>query len=54
MHETFLQHAIDLAVNNAKTADGGPYGAVIAKDNQIVAAAATKSPALTTRPHMPK
>lgn len=38
MHETFLQQAIDLAVNNAKTGDGGPYGAVIAKDNQIVAA----------------
>ncbi len=42
MHEVFLQQAIDLAVNNAKTGDGGPYGAVIAKDNQIVAASSNQ------------
>ncbi|MGJ0491126.1 nucleoside deaminase [Methylobacter sp.] len=40
MHEEFLQHAIDLAVNNAITGLGGPYGAVVVKDDQVIAASA--------------
>ncbi|MDD5275898.1 MAG: nucleoside deaminase [Methylovulum sp.] len=42
MHEVFLQQAIDLAVNNAKTGAGGPYGAVITKDNCILAASSNQ------------
>lgn len=42
MHETFLQQAIDLAADNAKSGQGGPYGAIIVKDNQIVAASGNK------------
>lgn len=40
MHEEFLQQAIDLAVNNAITGQGGPYGAIVVKDDQIIAAGA--------------
>jgi len=40
MHEEFLQQAIDLAVNNAITGQGGPFGAVVVKDGQVIAASA--------------
>ncbi|MEC1085105.1 nucleoside deaminase, partial [Bacillus paralicheniformis] len=36
-HETFLQRAIDLAVESVKSGTGGPFGAVIVKDGQIIA-----------------
>jgi guanine deaminase len=42
MHEDFLQQAIDLAVENASSGRGGPYGAVIVKDNQLIAASGNK------------
>ena len=42
MHKAFLQQAIDLAVENAKSGEGGPYGAVIVKDNQLIAASGNK------------
>jgi len=42
MHEQFLQQAIDLAVENARTGLGGPYGAVIVKAGQIIAASANR------------
>lgn len=42
MHENFLQQAIDLAVENASSGRGGPYGAVIVKDNQLIAASGNK------------
>jgi guanine deaminase len=38
MHTIFLQQAIALAVANVETGAGGPYGAVIVKDNQLIAA----------------
>lgn len=38
MHTQFLQLAIDLAAENVKTSKGGPYGAVIVKNNEIIAA----------------
>ena len=38
MHEQFLRQAIDLAVDNVKTGQGGPYGAVIVKNNQQISA----------------
>ncbi|MDO9138777.1 MAG: nucleoside deaminase [Methylobacter sp.] len=38
MHEEYLQQAIDLALENVRTGQGGPYGAVIVKDNRLVAA----------------
>lgn len=42
MHTQFLQQAIALAVDNVKTGAGGPYGAVIVKDNQLIAASGNK------------
>jgi len=42
MHKEFLQQAIDLAVENAKSGQGGPYGAIIVKDNQLIAASGNK------------
>ncbi|WP_411725620.1 nucleoside deaminase [Methyloglobulus sp.] len=41
MHETFLQQALQLAADNAD-GEGGPYGAVIVKDNRVIAASANK------------
>lgn len=37
MHSQFLQLAIDLAAENVKSGQGGPYGAVIVRDGEIVA-----------------
>ncbi|WP_394754493.1 nucleoside deaminase [Crenothrix sp.] len=42
MHDIFLQQAIALAVDNVDTGAGGPYGAVIVKDNQLIAASGNK------------
>jgi guanine deaminase len=42
MHETFLQQAVQLAADNVDSGHGGPYGAVIVKDNRIIAASANK------------
>ena len=42
MHKEFLQQAIDLAVENAESGQGGPYGAVIVKDGQLIAASGNK------------
>lgn len=37
MHTQFLQQAVDLALKNVKTGQGGPYGALIVKDHQLIA-----------------
>ncbi len=37
MHETFLRRAIQLAVENVEQGRGGPFGAVVVIDNEIVA-----------------
>ena len=37
MHEEFLRRAIGLAVENVQTGRGGPFGAVIVKDGEVVA-----------------
>lgn len=42
MHEHYLQLAIELAADNARSGTGGPYGAVIAKDNQLIAVGTNK------------
>jgi guanine deaminase len=42
MHEEFLQQAVDLAVENASSGEGGPYGAIIVKDNQLIAASGNR------------
>jgi guanine deaminase len=42
MHETFLQQAIQLAADNVDSGEGGPYGAVIVKDDIVIAASANK------------
>jgi guanine deaminase len=42
MHEHFLHQAIELAVDNVKTGMGGPYGAVIVQNNQLLSAASNK------------
>jgi guanine deaminase len=38
MHKQFLQQAIDLASDNVSSQNGGPYGAVIVKNGEIIAA----------------
>ena len=42
MHEDFLQQTITLAINNVRSGEGGPYGAIIVKDNQLIAASVNK------------
>jgi guanine deaminase len=42
VHKEFLQQAIALAIANAKSGEGGPYGAIIVKDGQLVAASGNK------------
>ena len=42
MDEVFLQQAVDLAVENARSGQGGPYGAIIVKDNRLIAASGNK------------
>jgi guanine deaminase len=42
MHKEFLQQAIDLAVENARSGQGGPYGAIVVKDNRLIAASGNK------------
>lgn len=42
MHHKFLKQAIHLAKENAASGKGGPYGAVIVKHNQVVAASSNK------------
>ncbi|TAN71362.1 MAG: nucleoside deaminase [Methylobacter sp.] len=42
MHQEFLQKAIDLAVESAKSGQGGPYGAVVVKDKRVIAASGNK------------
>ncbi|MCX7097252.1 MAG: nucleoside deaminase [Methylococcales bacterium] len=38
MHEEFLQQAITLAADNASSGNGGPFGALIVKDQKVIAA----------------
>ena len=42
MHNQFLQQAIALAIDNVATGAGGPYGAVITRDNQVIAASGNR------------
>jgi guanine deaminase len=42
MHKQFLRQAIELAVDNVKTGMGGPYGAIIVQNNQLLSASANK------------
>jgi len=37
-HSDYLQQAIDLAAENVESGQGGPYGALIVKENKIIAA----------------
>jgi len=37
-HEVFLKQAIDLAVENVRKNLGGPFGALVVKDGEVVAA----------------
>lgn len=41
-HKQFLQQAIKLAVDNVDTGHGGPFGALIVKNNQVIAASANQ------------
>lgn len=42
MHLAFLQQAIELASANVESGEGGPYGAIIVKNNRVIAASANK------------
>ena len=37
MNEAHMKQAVELAVQNVKNSTGGPFGAVIVKDDQIIA-----------------
>ena len=37
LHQQFLQLAIDLAVQNVESGQGGPYGAVIVRNGEVIA-----------------
>lgn len=37
MHAKYLQQAIDIAIENVRGGRGGPYGAVIVKDDKAIA-----------------
>ena len=37
MDETFMQEAIELAIENVRTGRGGPFGALVVKDGEVVA-----------------
>ncbi len=41
-HAAFLQQAIDLACRNTTEKGGGPYGALIVKENQIIASSGNR------------
>ena len=49
MNKEFLQLAIDTALDNIKSNNGGPFGAVIAKDGMLIA----KSPNTVTSSNDP-
>ena len=36
-HEKFLRQAIDLAVENVRQGQGGPFGALVVKDGEVIA-----------------
>jgi len=38
MHAQFLQQAIDLAIENVRSKNGGPFGAVICQNDKVIAA----------------
>ncbi len=42
MHKKFLQQAIALAVDNVTSGAGGPYGAIIVRECQLIAASGNK------------
>lgn len=48
-HSDYLQQAIKLAANNAATGQGGPYGAIIVLNDNVIAACANQ----VTRNHDP-
>ncbi len=35
-HEIFMQNAIDLSISGMKNNEGGPFGAVVVKDGEII------------------
>ena len=37
IHQKFMREAINLSIDNVKSGKGGPFGAVIVKDGQIIA-----------------
>jgi len=37
LHQQFLRQAIDLAVRNVESGQGGPYGAVIVRNGEVIA-----------------
>ena len=42
MNNAFMAHAIQLAVENVRSGQGGPFGAVVAKDGGIIAEGANR------------
>ena len=51
--KAFMREAIHMADESVRNG-GGPFGAVIVKDGEIIAKAPTASPSTTTPRHMPR
>ncbi len=41
-HQRYLQQAIDQALRNVETGQGGPYGAVIVRNGEVIAASGNR------------
>ena len=41
-HEAFLRQAVDLAVDNVRQGLGGPFGALVVKDGEVIATGANR------------
>lgn len=42
MHRNFLNQAIELAIDNVNTGRGGPFGAIIVKDNCVLSSSGNR------------
>ncbi len=53
-HQEFMRRAIEMAWQGMRSGKGGPFGAVIVRNDEILAEGATKLLLLMTPPPTPK
>ena len=54
MTNPFMARAIALSIENVRSGQGGPFGAVVVKDGSIIAEGVNQVTQPMTLPHMPK